>query len=140
MGPLTALTAIYHQKRAETLALPHLGVPSAQRGNTDPNSLPATDVQEDRFTKQTKEPIIIAVEYISNGTTQIYPVKGPCSHRIAYDLTQSLVKLGVHPLDIVVARWNAYTDDFTFRTSVDLLFWTLRDQARLDGQDTVAGG
>lgn len=48
------------------------------------------------------------------------------------ELTVQLVRLGVHPLDIVIATWSADTGGWAFRSAVDHLFWTHEDQARLD--------
>ena len=135
-GPLTDLVEAYYRRQEWTMALPHLGLPGVQRHQFDNfEALPIEAVAE--FNSRTKDPTILCVEYCGNGKPALKPVAAQVSGR-GSALAGALVRLGVHPLDIVVATWRGRRGDFIFRSAVEHMFWTHEDQARLDRE--VASG
>ncbi len=89
------------------------------------------------FNNKTKAPNIICLELgDEDGETRLFPLAGPASWSAMKRLTDYLVAMGAHPLDITVATWDADTDGFTFRTAVDHLLWMIDDQMQLDYRST----
>lgn len=130
MGPLAALVTAYDQRRQWTLDMPHLGLPGCERHNADPATFPEPILVEPN--RQTKEPMILSVETITDGERKVHMLKSPCSYHEGRKLTHELVMAGVHPLDILVATWEKDRNDFTFRNAVDHLFWTYADQRAIE--------
>lgn len=130
---LSALARIHARHIEWTLALPRLGVPGCIRHGFDRwDDLPQPDIKE--FSAQTKDTTILCVQRTDGECPKLVPLRSRVSGAAGRDLTLELVRLGVHPLDIVIATWSAETDTFVFRTSVDHLFWTHEDQNRLESE------
>lgn len=142
MGPLQALTKTYYDRLDITRALPQLGLPSAIRHGFRKSELPDPDLLE--LNSKTKEPNVLCVEAVhEDGVIGIVPLLSPCSYSRGSKLTKELVRLGVHPLDIKIATLDLATIDvrqarqdvepgWTFRDSVDWMFWTHEDQKKLE--------
>lgn len=156
MGPLAALNRAYEQRRAWTLALPHLGLPGCVQGTVDLTILPPAELAEP--TPKSKDPRILGVQHQTAEGWALHLLKCPCSAPQGRIWTHRLVRrVGVHPLDIIVATWDYHgadwrtpnaawrmSDDsvsvvqdgesFVVRTAVDYLWWTARDQAELEAE------
>lgn len=92
-----------------------------------------------KITLQTKDPHIICLELgDESGEIRLHPLAGPVSWPAMRRLTNYLVAMGAHPLDITVATWDKDTDNFTFRTAVDHLMWMVDDQIELDRRIMMA--
>lgn len=136
---LQALGRAYDLRRQWTLSRPHLGIPGIVRhGFADFDSIPALD--EPDFSGKTKDPTILCIETKAAGKLTLIPVAAGVSGRNGTRIVADLVRRGVHPLDIIVATWIAPgrmrgdTEHFVFRTAVDHLFWTSRDQDHLEAE------
>ena len=129
MGPLASLAAAYERRLLDTLQMPYLGLPHAVRLRCDGIELPEPILAEPN--SKTKEPHYVGIQCVRDGRPQFVPLRGPCSDRIGRDLTADLVGRGIHPLDIMVASWRS-DGKIVFRTAVDHLWWTRRDQQQLN--------
>lgn len=113
----------------------HLGHRGCARHSFDPSALPSPEIKD--IGTQTKEPNVLCVEVVVDGKVTLTPIKSPCSYSSGSKITKDLVWSGVHPLDIIIASVDLATvnsDDpqWTFRSSIDWMFWTHEDQIKLD--------
>lgn len=141
-GPLAALATAYDKRRGWTLSLPHLGKVGCVRHAFPKDKIPVPEISE--VGSQTKHPHFVCLEIADeDGVVQIVPLKGPCSWPTGAKFARDLIRLGAHPLDIIVASADvtalAKRGDgeltWKFTTSVDQLYWTHEDQARLEHED-----
>ena len=147
MTILTALAEYYESRRAWTLELEHLGLPGAERLAADPNKFPKPEIKD--IHRRTAFPIALCVLTEFNGEPEFHFLKVPCTPQNGFDLTDRLVRQGVHPLDIKICTWE-FTKDashaearrrrktgeetgyWTMKTAVDHLFWNSRKQQELE--------
>lgn len=134
MSPLTALNKAYETRLKWTLELPHLGIAGCTRHGVDVTTL-GIEPDLPEMDARTKDPVVVSVEYIADGRPKLMPLKSRCSWPVGKNLTHDLVRRGVHPLDIIVATWDWQTDSFTFRPSVEHMFWTHKDQIALEREE-----
>ena len=135
ISPLHALVHTYDTRMQWTLSMDHLGRLGCVRRSSEPADLPPPDIKD--IGTQTKEPNVLCVETVVDGEVTIIPIKAPCSYSSGSKLTKDLVWSGVHPLDIIIASVdpstiNSDAPKWIFRTSIDWMFWTHEDQAKLD--------
>lgn len=131
MGPLAALVQHYAMVVARTRALPHLGLPSARRGEF-PGGWAASPLlygPPREIHGRTKDKRGIGVAYDGVPTLLAAPVSQNKMRQIVMDL----VLQGAHPEDIMIWDYDPDRDEITeMRTAVDHLLWTYEDQARLE--------
>jgi hypothetical protein len=131
MGALQALVQTYDRRLGWTLALPHLGVRGATRHSTQRKSLPDPLIEE--FSARTKDRNVLCVEVLENGKLEIVPLLAPCGFSNGHRLAKRLILSGVHPFDIVIASESE--GNWTFKNSIDWMFWTHEDQKKLDAEE-----
>lgn len=143
-SPLTELVKAYDKRREWTLALPHLGVRGCVRHGFSKGKLPAPEIGE--LASRTKDPNFVCLEIsCDNGALHLVPLLGPCSWPAGAKFARTLIRAGAHPLDVVVATADVSAlavgrggdVTWTFRTSVDQMFWTHEDQAQLEAEEAL---
>ena len=134
MATLSSLYERYHAERGRTLALDHLGRPGCVPLGTDIATLPVPKLEEPNA--KTRQPSVLCVRVMRDGRETIVPILSPCGHGNGRPMAVRLVESGVHPGDIIIAsvKGDLVGDDtdWIFRTAVDWLFWTHRDQQLME--------
>lgn len=145
-GPLTALAEAYDKRRAWTLSLARLGRRGCVRHAFPVEECPPAEIGE--LGSRTKGPNFVCLEIADDdGALRLLPLKGPCSWPAGARFARELVHAGAHPLDIIVASADvsalagnpAGDPTWTFRTSVDQLFWTHEDQRIMEIEEEEDG-
>lgn len=128
---LASLADAYSVRVARTMAEPRLGIKNSIQGSVNLEVLPSADLKE--FNQHTKDRNILCVR---RGRT-IVPLLSPCGFSNGRRLAKTLISLGVHPLDIIIAT-ELKEDRWKFRNSVEWLFWDFKDQGKLN-RDELQG-
>ena len=129
-GILEALVKRHTVLSEAARKLPRLGLVGAERKNADKRRLPEPELVE--ITSKSKDAHVLCVDIGG----KLHQLLAPMPYWRGQKLTHELVRLGVHPLDVIIcsASFDGGEVSWEFRDAVEWLFWTARDQAALEAE------